>query len=82
MPFVRVRGVKGLLFVPDNEKQTRKHNCPDCVMCQWCSDARCALCLNRKACGKTVTCRKSGALSPEPVRAGNRRTRRTPSGSV
>lgn len=25
----------------DNEK---KHPCPDCSFCQWCSDDRCRLC--------------------------------------
>ncbi len=53
MPFVHVKGMKGLLFVPDGEKQERKHNCPDCVMCQWCSDSRCEVCLKRKACERT-----------------------------
>jgi hypothetical protein len=62
MPFVHVKGMKGLLFVPDGEKQERKHNCPDCVMCQWCSDSRCAVCLKRKACERTgPPCRKKGA---------------------
>jgi hypothetical protein len=23
----------------------KKHPCPDCRMCQWCSDDRCRLCL-------------------------------------
>ncbi|MDF1580568.1 MAG: hypothetical protein P1P74_07270 [Desulfuromonadales bacterium] len=23
----------------------KKHPCPDCKMCQWCSDDRCRLCL-------------------------------------
>ncbi len=22
----------------------KKHDCPDCKMCQWCSDVRCNLC--------------------------------------
>lgn len=26
----------------------KKHTCPDCSYCQWCSDDRCRLCLNRK----------------------------------
>lgn len=26
----------------------KKHPCPDCGYCQWCSDDRCRLCLNRK----------------------------------
>jgi hypothetical protein len=27
---------------------SKKHPCPDCSYCQWCSDDRCRLCLNRK----------------------------------
>lgn len=23
----------------------KKHPCPDCRMCQWCSDDRCRMCL-------------------------------------
>jgi hypothetical protein len=30
----------------------KKHPCPDCGFCQWCSDDRCRLCLNRKGCGR------------------------------
>jgi len=26
--------------------QAKKHPCPDCQHCQWCSDDRCRLCLN------------------------------------
>ena len=25
-------------------KRIKKHPCPDCHFCQWCSDARCNLC--------------------------------------
>lgn len=25
----------------------KKHPCPDCQSCQWCSDARCRVCLRR-----------------------------------
>ena len=28
----------------------KKHPCPDCRCCQWCSDDRCRLCL-RSGCG-------------------------------
>lgn len=24
--------------------QHKKHPCPDCIVCQWCSDARCEMC--------------------------------------
>jgi len=26
----------------------KKHPCPDCQCCQWCSDDRCRLCLKTK----------------------------------
>jgi hypothetical protein len=29
----------------------KKHPCPDCSFCQWCSDDRCNLCLGRKGSG-------------------------------
>lgn len=28
----------------------KKHPCPDCRECQWCSDERCRLCLKGKGC--------------------------------
>ncbi|RLB60958.1 MAG: hypothetical protein DRH08_14585 [Deltaproteobacteria bacterium] len=27
------------------ETRNKKHPCPDCQYCQWCSDDRCRLCL-------------------------------------
>jgi len=33
--------------------EAKKHPCPDCTFCQWCSDDRCALCLRTDSC-----CRK------------------------
>ncbi|MRR05712.1 MAG: hypothetical protein EG828_02015 [Deltaproteobacteria bacterium] len=26
----------------------KKHPCPDCLCCQWCSDNRCRMCLRKK----------------------------------
>ncbi|MDD3295591.1 MAG: hypothetical protein PHG20_12995 [Geobacteraceae bacterium] len=25
----------------------KKHPCPDCSCCQWCSDARCGICFRK-----------------------------------
>lgn len=34
----------------------KKHPCPDCSYCQWCSDERCALCLKKgDSCRKKLT---------------------------
>ncbi|ALC15508.1 hypothetical protein DSOUD_0720 [Desulfuromonas soudanensis] len=32
----------------------KKHPCPDCRQCQWCSDDRCRLCL-KTGCGKKLS---------------------------
>jgi len=46
MVFTDVPGLKGKLYVPEEERDVpRKHNCPDCAVCQWCSDRRCSACL-------------------------------------
>jgi hypothetical protein len=50
MGFVRMKGVTGLVYVPDEDEGAKKHPCPDCHFCQWCSDNRCELCLESKAC--------------------------------
>lgn len=53
MAFIRVRGIPGLVYVPDGQPaRLKKHNCRDCDMCQWCSDTRCGECLKRGTCGK------------------------------
>jgi hypothetical protein len=50
MGFVRMKGVLGLVYVPDDDGGPKKHPCPDCHFCQWCSDNRCELCLEGKSC--------------------------------
>jgi len=34
----------GLIFCPEYDPTHRKHTCPDCMTCAWCSDPRCAVC--------------------------------------
>ncbi len=47
----KVKGITGLVFSPGQQPTSqRKHNCPDCLVCQMCSDSRCSKCLKRKAC--------------------------------
>ena len=38
----------------------KKHPCPDCRMCQWCSDDRCRMCL-RSGTG----CKKKLSISEQ-----------------
>lgn len=33
-------------------REAKKHPCPDCTFCQWCSDDRCRMCLGQKGCGR------------------------------
>lgn len=49
MGFMRMKGVAGLVFVSDGDDGPKKHPCPDCHFCQWCSDNRCGLCLGGTA---------------------------------
>ncbi len=35
---------QGLIFCPGGGEGKKKHPCPDCHFCQWCSDSRCNLC--------------------------------------
>jgi len=32
------------------DHDAKKHPCPDCAYCQWCSDDRCRLCLGHAGC--------------------------------
>lgn len=40
----------------------KKHPCPDCRQCQWCSDDRCRLCLKSGACRKKLSMAEQIAL--------------------
>ena len=41
MPFVKIKGMKGKLYVPEVQSGRRKkHPCPDCYACDGCSDDR------------------------------------------
>jgi hypothetical protein len=73
MGFVRMKGVEGLVYVPDGDEGPKKHPCQDCHFCQWCSDNRCSLCLEAKAC--TLTGSPDGKPVPVPDRACRKRRR-------
>jgi len=40
----------------------KKHPCPDCRFCQWCSDDRCNLCLKKNCCRKQLSMAEQIAL--------------------
>jgi len=40
--------------------ESKKHPCPDCTFCQWCSDDRCTLCLRTDSC-----CRKKLSIAEQ-----------------
>ncbi|MRR14056.1 hypothetical protein EG833_01220, partial [archaeon] len=72
MAFIRMKGTEGLLYVPD-EDGPKKYPCADCHFCQWCSDNRCSLCINRKACGRKAR----GGDAPGKVCPGDTVERKT-----
>ena len=54
MAYRRIKGIPGLVYMPDPVQTPKKHSCKDCFFCQWCSDDRCESCMNRKkSCKKT-----------------------------
>ncbi len=49
MPFVRITGLKGKIWVPEaNRARPKKHPCKDCFSCEHCSDDRCNVCSKDK----------------------------------
>jgi tRNA1Val (adenine37-N6)-methyltransferase len=49
---------------------SQKHLCPDCTFCQWCGDDRCALCLRKGGCRKTLSLAEQIAQYDEMNRKG------------
>jgi hypothetical protein len=51
----------------------RKHPCPDCRVCQWCSDSRCAMCQGwlvvDKLCEREGCCKQGRKKSGVPGNA-------------
>ena len=52
MPFKKMPGVTGLVYVREEIGKKKKHPCKDCYCCQWCSDNRCEMCLKKQCCKK------------------------------
>lgn len=45
MAWVRVPGLAGRVYVPDDTGQMqKKHSCRTCFSCQWCDESRCRVC--------------------------------------
>ena len=40
----------------------KKHPCPDCRACQWCSEERCRMCLKASTCRKKLSMAEQIAL--------------------
>ncbi len=49
MPFIKIEGFTGNIYVPETNHMKKKHPCKDCFSCQFCSDERCELCLKKKS---------------------------------
>jgi len=59
MPFVKVPGLIGKVYVPEKQdKSLKKHPCKDCFFCQSCSDDRCRMCLGQKNDKCLKSCKK------------------------
>ena len=57
MPFVKMPGLKGKVYVPEQPPDTpKKHPCPDCFSCQMCTDSRCRVCLGHREDKNTCPC--------------------------
>jgi hypothetical protein len=53
MAWIRMPGIDGLVFVPEQSAANkRKRRCKDCFSCQHCGDTRCNECVMRKQCRK------------------------------
>ncbi len=48
MPYERMPGIVGLIYVPPKaDNESKKYPCPDCFVCQWCGNSRCAPVVDR-----------------------------------
>lgn len=50
-------------FIQAREGAERKHSCPDCHFCQFCSETRCRACRSTTPCGKKLSISEQLALN-------------------
>jgi hypothetical protein len=60
-----VKGLKGKVYVPERCPEPKKHSCPDCFACQWCSDERCTMCRLARSDGRSCLHEKPCTSSKE-----------------
>lgn len=57
MPFVKMPGLKGKVYVPEDQSVAmKKHPCKGCFSCQMCTDTRCSVCLQGKLPKNSCLC--------------------------
>ncbi len=60
MPFVKISGIKGKFYVPEEKPDgSKKYDCADCFSCQRCSDDRCQVCHAEKVEAVECKCQKT-----------------------
>lgn len=52
MPFRKLPGNRGMIYIPERRRRDSKHPCLDCFSCQWCSDDRCNRCRGKSKFAK------------------------------
>ncbi|CAB1085508.1 hypothetical protein D1AOALGA4SA_12996 [Olavius algarvensis Delta 1 endosymbiont] len=61
MPFVKIAGLKGKVYVPQApDGFSKKHPCRECFSCQNCSGDRCRVCLSQSECSGKLSMTSKG----------------------
>ncbi len=57
MPWIRMPGLPGKVYVPADDGRTpKKYPCHSCHACQWCEDNRCRVCRGGDEAGDIDNC--------------------------
>jgi hypothetical protein len=62
MGFKKLPDNLGMVYVPECDGGKKKHPCPDCFSCQWCSNDRCRACKEKQTAGKKKSKTEPGNL--------------------